>query len=118
MIIGIERCEVCRVYSFIGPIFCPTRGRPRTDVLLLPGTYRVRASVDDPAIPAYAGEWPLEANTRYFLCFYILRTWGTSELTVRPEPGCPVERSSENRSRQLRADGPRLKRALVLACFL
>lgn len=70
----MNQCEVCRVYSFIGPIFCPTQDRPRTDVYLMPGTYQVRASVDDPDIRDYGGTWSLTGNTKYFLCFYIVRT--------------------------------------------
>lgn len=88
----LERCAVCRVYHFIGPIFCPTEDRPRTEIQLIPGAYWVRASVDDPDIGDYAGQWPLEENTKYFECFYILVTWGSNGLTVHPMPGCPVER--------------------------
>lgn len=75
----MDRCEVCRVYSFIGPIFCPTQDRPRTDVYLMPGTYQARVSVDDPAIRDYGGTWSLAGNTKYFLCFYIVRTWGAAD---------------------------------------
>ena len=69
----ITRCEVCHVYTFIGPIFCPTENRPIGEIRLVPGAYRVYATVDQPDVKPYIGRWELEADRRYSLCFYILR---------------------------------------------
>ena len=69
----ITRCEVCHVYTFIGPIFCPTQNRPVEEISLVPGSYRVYATVDQPDVRPYVGDWDLAADRRYSLCFYILR---------------------------------------------
>jgi hypothetical protein len=43
-------CTVCSVYTFIGPIFCPTSNRPIQEQQLLPGNYRVFVTVQDPSV--------------------------------------------------------------------
>lgn len=73
--VTVARCDSCHVYSFIGPIFCPS-GRPEGTVTLPPGTYSVTARVDDPSVIPFAGDWTLEGDTEYFHCFYIVTTFG------------------------------------------
>jgi len=73
--ITIPRCETCHVYSFIGPIFCPS-GRPEETVTLPPGDYTVTARVDDPSVISFVGDWTLEADTEYFHCLYIVTRFG------------------------------------------
>ena len=79
--LALPECEVCHVYSFMGPIFCPTANRPTGDTQLVPGTYRVFVSVDAPDVRPYVGHWDLEADRRYFLCFYIVRRLGTNQAS-------------------------------------
>lgn len=74
----LPKCDVCHVYSFIGPFFCPTTGRPVDETRLLPGTYRVYVTVSDPSVRPYVGHWDLSGDRRYTVCFYILQTWGSS----------------------------------------
>jgi len=69
----VPKCDTCKVYSLIGPIFCPTEGRPVEELELEPGTYRVYATVDDPSIRPYAGGWELAADKIYTQCFFIVR---------------------------------------------
>ena len=76
----IPRCEACKVYSLIGPIFCPTSGRPTGELHLAPGVYRVTATVDEPGVRPYVGHWELAVDRRYSLCFYIVRSLGASAL--------------------------------------
>ncbi len=73
--ISIAPCETCHTYSFIGPFFCPT-DRPEGAVTLPPGTYSVTATVDDPSIIPFAGEWTLKGDTEYGHCFYIVTSFG------------------------------------------
>jgi hypothetical protein len=71
----LPTCEVCKVYSFMGPIFCPTQNRPVQERQLLPGEYRVYVTVNNPSVRPYIGHWSLSGNRRYFVCFYILSSW-------------------------------------------
>jgi len=73
-IMELPKCDVCSVYSYIGPIFCPTSKRPQQDQQLEPGDYRVFVTVKDPGVRPYTGQWTLEGDCRYFLCFYVLRS--------------------------------------------
>ncbi len=75
----LRKCDVCRVYSFIGPFFCPTQNRPIEETRLDPGPYRVFVSVDRPSVRPYVGYWQLLGNRRYFVCFYIVQSWATDE---------------------------------------
>jgi hypothetical protein len=68
----IEACATCKVYSFVGPVFCPEEGRAQTTVRLKPGTSKVAARVSDPSVIPFLGSWELRADTRYFSCFYIV----------------------------------------------
>jgi hypothetical protein len=70
----LPKCDVCSTYSYIGPIFCPTSNRPQQDQQLDPGDYRVFVTVKDPSVRPYTGQWALEGDCRYFMCFYILRS--------------------------------------------
>jgi hypothetical protein len=72
-VLNLPRCEVCKVYSYIGPIFCPTSDRPSDEILISPGIYRVYVSVDATDVIPYIGQWELEGDRRYTLCFYVLR---------------------------------------------
>ena len=72
-VLTLPRCEGCKVYTFIGPIFCPTSGRPSDEILVSPGSYRVYVSVDAADVRPFVGQWELEGDRRYRLCFYVLR---------------------------------------------
>jgi len=71
-VMQLPKCDVCRVYSFIGPIFCPTSGRPIQEIQLVPGEYRVFVTVNNPGVRPYIGHWNLAGDRRYFICFYVL----------------------------------------------
>jgi hypothetical protein len=60
----LPKCDVCSTYSYIGPIFCPTSNRPQQDQQL----------DKDPSVRPYTGQWALEGDCRYFMCFYTLRS--------------------------------------------
>jgi len=77
-VMELPKCDVCHVYSFIGPFFCPTSGRPVSETQLAPGTYRVFVTVSDPSVRPYVGNWELLGDRRYTVCFYILQTWGSA----------------------------------------
>jgi hypothetical protein len=76
-VMNLPACGVCHVYSFIGPIFCPTTNRPAQEKQLEPGTYRVYVWVDDPSIKPWVGQWPLQGNRRYTVCFSIVQSWAS-----------------------------------------
>jgi hypothetical protein len=78
-VMELPKCDVCKVYSWIGPIFCPTENRPIREIQLEPGPYRVFVTVDDPTVRPYVGHWELQGNRRYFVCFYVVRQWTTKE---------------------------------------
>jgi hypothetical protein len=85
-VMELPKCDVCHVYSFIGPIFCPTTGRPVSETQLQPGVYRVFVTVSDPSVRPYVGNWDLSGDRRYTVCFYILQTWGSA-----PEGGGEIQ---------------------------
>jgi hypothetical protein len=70
--ITLEACATCRVYSMIGPIFCPKEGRPQVTARLKPGISQVAAKVSDPSVIPFLGSWDLKADTRYAKCFFIV----------------------------------------------
>jgi hypothetical protein len=72
-VMELPKCDVCKVYSFMGPIFCPTSNRPIEETSIDPGPYRVFVSVDDPGIRPYVGHWELRGDRRYTVCFFIVR---------------------------------------------
>jgi hypothetical protein len=71
----LPKCNVCKVYSLIGPFYCPTSGRPVQEQYLAPGDYRVYVTVDNPSIRPYLGQWTLYGDCRYSTCFYIVTSW-------------------------------------------
>ena len=71
----VLKCDICSVYSFIGPFFCPTSGRPIDENRVDPGPYRVYVSVSDPSIKPWVGHWQLNADRRYTVCFFVVRSW-------------------------------------------
>jgi hypothetical protein len=77
----LPKCEVCSVYTFMGPLFCPTENRPIEEIRYEPGPYRVFVSVDDPSVRPYIGHWQLQGNRRYTVCFYIVRSWSAPQGT-------------------------------------
>jgi hypothetical protein len=79
----LPKCDVCKVYSLIGPIFCPTANRPTNEIRVAPGPYRVFVSVDDPSVTPWVGHWDLQPNRRYNVCFFIVRRWGTADESSR-----------------------------------
>jgi hypothetical protein len=78
-VMSLPKCDVCKVYSFMGPIFCPTTGRPTQEIQLVPGEYRVFVSVADPSVQPYIGHWQLQGDRRYSVCFFIVSRWSTEE---------------------------------------
>jgi hypothetical protein len=78
-VMALPKCDVCKVYSFIGPIFCPTTSRPIQEIQLVPGEYRVFVSVNDPSVQPYVGHWQLQGDRRYSVCFFIVSRWSTEE---------------------------------------
>ncbi len=79
------KCDVCSVYSFMGPLFCPTQNRPIEETRYEPGPYRVFVTVDNPSIRPYIGHWQLQGNRRYTVCFYIVRSWSAPQNTGAQE---------------------------------
>lgn len=73
--ITVEACPVCKVYSLVGPAFCPEEGRPQKVVRLKPGTCEVAAKVSDPSVIPFYGTWDLRGGTAYFNCFYIVTSF-------------------------------------------
>lgn len=72
--VTVEACPSCKVYSMVGPVFCPEEGRPKQTIRLAPGSMKVVAKVNDASVTPFYGTWELRANTAYFNCFYIVRS--------------------------------------------
>lgn len=70
--ITIEACSSCKHYRIVGPITCQEAGRPKTTILLKPGSSQVVARVDDRSVTPFLGTWQLKADTAYFNCFFIV----------------------------------------------
>jgi len=79
----IPKCDVCKKYVFIGPIFCPTSGRPTQEQQLSPGDYRLFVTVNDPGVRPFTGNWALSGDCRYTVCFYIVTSWSSNEGAQR-----------------------------------
>jgi hypothetical protein len=75
----LPKCDVCKVYTFMGPLICPTENRPTEETRLDPGPYRVFVTVDDPGVRPYVGHWQLQGDRRYSVCFFIVRSFGEQE---------------------------------------
>jgi hypothetical protein len=74
-VMELPKCDVCHVYSLIGPIFCPTSGRPVEEIQLASGTYRVFLTFSDPSVRPSAGNWELSGDRRYEGCVYVVSSW-------------------------------------------
>jgi hypothetical protein len=83
----LPKCDVCSIYSIIGPFYCPTSSRPIQEQQLSPGDYRVYVTVEDPGIRPYVGQWTLSGNCRYTVCFYILRSYSKGGVQRQLVPG-------------------------------
>jgi hypothetical protein len=73
--IHMDACATCTDYYF-PPIFCPEKG-PATTIDLAPGSYTVTATTSDSSIGAFQGPWVLSANTGYFSCFIVVKSFGS-----------------------------------------
>jgi hypothetical protein len=75
----LPACSSCRVYSFIGPFFCPTSGRPIEEFRLDPGPYRVFVTASSTGVRPYVGHWQLRGDRRYTVCFSVVRSWSSAD---------------------------------------
>jgi hypothetical protein len=78
-LLQLPKCDVCKVYYFIGPFTCPDLDQPHAEARLDPGPYRVFVTVDDPSVRPYVGHWQLEGDRRYPDCFSIVVSLGEGE---------------------------------------
>ena len=80
----LPKCDVCKVYSIIGPIMgCPTANRPIQEQALMPGDYRLFVTVNNPSVRPYQGDWALSGDCRYSVCFYIVTSWSIDDGAQR-----------------------------------
>jgi hypothetical protein len=71
--IHMDACGTCTDY-FFPPIFCPEKG-PQATFDLEPGTYTVTATTSDAEVGAFQGQWSLFADTGYFSCFIVVKSF-------------------------------------------
>jgi hypothetical protein len=69
---SIDACQDCQVYESAGPGSCPPE-KPQKTLRIDPGSLRLAIETSSPDIAPYIGEWTLEGNQRYSLCFHVLR---------------------------------------------
>lgn len=73
--LSLGACGSCVEY-FFPPFSCPEKG-PQTTVDLEPGTYQVEVVSGKDGVLPFRGTWTLEADTGYFDCFIILKSFGS-----------------------------------------
>jgi len=69
---SLDACQDCAVYETESPESCPPE-KPQKTLRIAPGTLRLAIETSSPDIVPYVGEWTLEGNQKYSLCFYVLR---------------------------------------------
>ena len=69
---NLDACRDCKVYESEAPGACPPE-KPQKTLRIDPGALHLAVEPSTSDIPAYVGEWQLEGDKRYALCFYILR---------------------------------------------
>ena len=70
---SLDACQDCTVYETESPGSCPPE-KPQKTLRIAPGTLRLAIETSSPDIVPYVGEWTLEGNQKYSLCFYVLRS--------------------------------------------
>jgi len=70
---SVDGCQDCQVYESAGPSSCPPE-KPQKTLRIDPGLIRMAIETSSPDVAPYVGEWSLEGNQRYSLCFFILRS--------------------------------------------
>jgi hypothetical protein len=73
--LSLPACGDCIEY-FFPPFSCPEKG-PQMTVDLEPGTYQVEVVSGKDGVLPFRGTWTLEADTGYFDCFIILKSFGS-----------------------------------------
>jgi outer membrane protein assembly factor BamD (BamD/ComL family) len=66
-------CKDCETFNGAPPSACPNKG-PVGRYSVAPGQYQIVVkSIGSSTVTPFTGTWPLNANTRYIHCFYIIR---------------------------------------------
>jgi uncharacterized protein YgiM (DUF1202 family) len=68
----LDACQDCKVYETQGPGSCAPE-KPQKTLRIDPGALRLAIESSSPDIAPYVGQWTLQADQKYALCFYILR---------------------------------------------
>ena len=68
----LDACQDCKVYETQGPGTCAPE-KPQKTLRIDPGALRLAIETSSPDIAPYVGQWTLQADQKYELCFYILR---------------------------------------------
>lgn len=68
----LDACQDCKVYETQGPDSCAPE-KPQKTLRIDPGALRLAIETSSPDIAPYVGQWTLQADQKYALCFYILR---------------------------------------------
>jgi hypothetical protein len=69
----LDACQDCKVYETQGPGSCAPE-KPQKTLRIDPGSLRLAIETSSSDIPPYVGQWALQADQKYALCFYILRS--------------------------------------------
>jgi len=69
----LDACQDCTVYETEGPGSCPPE-KPQKTLRIDPGALRLAIETSSPDIAPHLGEWTLEGNQKYSLCFYVVRS--------------------------------------------
>jgi hypothetical protein len=68
----LDACQDCKVYETQGPSNCPPE-KPQKTLRIDPGALKLALETSSPDLAPYVGQWTLQADQKYALCFYILR---------------------------------------------
>jgi hypothetical protein len=68
----LDACQDCKVYETQGPGSCAPE-KPQKTLRIDPGALRLAIETSSTDIAPYVGQWTLQADQKYALCFYILR---------------------------------------------
>lgn len=70
---ALDACVDCKVYEEVGPESCPPE-KPQKTLRIDSGPIRLAIETSSTDVVPYVGEWTLEGNQRYSLCFHVLRS--------------------------------------------
>ena len=69
---SLDACPDCKVYEADASAACSPE-KPQKTLRIDPGALRLAIEPSSPDLPPYLGQWTLQGDQKYLLCFAVVR---------------------------------------------